>query len=132
MPSTADHRVRCHQIATGLRRQGKPTWTATLRLGDLFHNEDLTFEAKRDGIVARTRRLPQVTQAQDVIDNHPESDDYYNAEDLINILEELADTKDVPEFDGVFSAFYDWADIARVWVETNASTVALLDAASED
>jgi hypothetical protein len=118
MPDTADHRVHCHQIATELRRQGKPFWSGQVDVSDVFHDDDLAFAQKRDAIVRRIKRLPQVKTAQDVVDNHPESDGYFEAEDLIVLVEEMADAEDVEHFDCVWSAFYDWADIARVWVKT--------------
>lgn len=118
MADTAEHRALCFQLATERTRAGKPSWAAQLDLADIFRADDLEFADKRDQIVARVKRLPQVTAAQDIVDNHVTSVDYSQAEDLIVLVEELADAEDVEHFDYVWSAFYDWADIARVWVKT--------------
>lgn len=78
-------------------------WDFKLELKDVFHNEDLSFEEKRDEIVDRINSAPFMDE-----------DDG----ELVDIVEELAGTETIPEFDRAWSWFYDWADFARVWVET--------------
>lgn len=78
-------------------------WDHRLNLADVFHNDDLTFEAKRDEIVHRIKAAR-----------------FYRDDDwtLWSVVDELADTTDTDDFDNVWDAFYDWADAHRVWVET--------------
>ena len=78
-------------------------WLHKLRLADVFHNDDLTLEQRRDEIVRRIKAAP-----------------FYDEEDydLFYIVDELADTDTAEWMDQVWDAFYDWADINRVWVET--------------
>lgn len=80
-------------------------WRCKLRIADLWTNDDLSFTEKRDGIVARIRRLPMYD---------PEGGDQ---EELWWIIDELCDAGNADEFDSVWDAFYDWADTERVWVE---------------
>jgi hypothetical protein len=35
-------------------------WTHTVRLADVFHNEEMTFPERRAAIVARLRRIPDI------------------------------------------------------------------------
>lgn len=80
------------------------TWDNKLRLGDVFHSEVLTFEQRRDAIVARIRKAR-----------------WYDEDDmtLTEIVENLSCAEDTDEFDGWWSEFYDWCDAGkRVWVET--------------
>ena len=118
MTTTAEHRADMHRLASNLRAQGNPTWSGTLNLTDVFHNDDLTFTEKRDKIVARIKRLRRYRTATDIVENHPESDDYYDADNLLSLVEELGDVETVADFDTVFDGFYDWADQARIWVKT--------------
>lgn len=73
-------------------------WRQTLHLGDVWREESLTFAERRDIIVSRVRGLNPLDSA------------------LKEIADGLADSDDVDEFDGWWSAFYDWADRERVWV----------------
>lgn len=78
-------------------------WTHKLNLADVFHDDALTFEVKRDTIVRRIKAAR-----------------FYDADNwtLFGIVDELADTTDVEDFDYVWSEFYDWADAERVWIST--------------
>lgn len=81
-------------------------WKHTLRLGDVFHNDDLTLAQKTEKITERFQAL-----------KIPEADRW----DAESTLEELADAAaedDVDWWDGAWNFFYDWADANRVWVET--------------
>lgn len=75
-------------------------WAHKLELGELWQNDDLDFPTKRDLIVARFKTLPMY------------SDDW----DLYDLVEELAATGHIDEFDEVWDELYDWADIHRVWI----------------
>jgi hypothetical protein len=79
-------------------------WDHELRLGDVFHNEEMTFEDRRDAIVARIRKAR-----------------WYDEDDIAlwEAVDGLANAEDTDEFDAWWDAFYDWCDAGkRVWVET--------------
>ena len=78
-------------------------WGHRLNLGDVFHDDDLTFEAKRDEIVCRIKAAR-----------------WYDEDDttLWSLVDELADTEHIDEFDVVWDHLYDWFDAERVWVVT--------------
>lgn len=105
MPDTAEHRADMHQLAQERRTAGLPVWDGKLRLADVFHNDNLTYEQKRDAIVARIRASAWFKRC----------DEY---DDLPQFVEELADTRTPDEFDGPWDCIYDIADADRVWIET--------------
>lgn len=78
-------------------------WLYTLRIKDVFYNEGMSFEEKRDEIVKRIK-----------------ASDFWNSDDLVLVIivDGLAGSEDTEEFDGWWSTFYDYADYYRVWVET--------------
>ena len=105
MPDTADHRAAMYRLATERRAAGLPVWDGTLKLADVFHNDHLTFERKRDAIVGRIRATPWFK----------DKDEY---DDLVYLVEELAETEDNGSFNSLWSDLYDMADADRVWIET--------------
>lgn len=105
MPDTAEHRAEMHRIASERRAQGKPIWDRKIRLGDVFHNDALTFEQKRDTIVTRIRNSGWL-KGRDEFD------------ELVLAVEELAESDNVNWFDSVWSLIYDIADYDRVWIDT--------------
>jgi hypothetical protein len=79
-------------------------WDHKLNVSDVFNNDDLTMEQKRDKIVARIKASAFY-----------KPDDY----ELDEIVDELSQVDDEDYFDLVWNAFYDWCDIdKRVWIET--------------
>jgi hypothetical protein len=102
MPRTIESIVESHRAATELRKAGRPIWTYKVILKDIFHNDDLTFEQRRDAIVRRLRKSPWAK------DNYT----------LSEYLDELADAEDADDFDYVWDAIYDEADRDRVWIAT--------------
>ncbi len=106
MPRTVDHIVETHHLATERRRAGKPVWAHTLDVSSVFHNEDLTFEQRRDGIVALIKATG-----------------WYKGEDeyseLHEITENIADAANTDEFDSWWDVLYDAADYDRVWINTH-------------
>lgn len=83
-------------------------WKHRLRLEDVFHNDDLTLEAKTEAIVTKIKGSGWYAEANE------------NGE-LEAILEELTDAAkadDVAWWDSVWNAVYDVADAERVWVTT--------------
>lgn len=77
-------------------------WLLTIDLKDVFHNEDLPFEQKRDEIVRRIR-------ATGWHGDHPW---------LEEIVDNLAESEDENDFDSWWDELYDVADIDRVWIAT--------------
>ena len=105
MPDTVEHRADMYQLAQERRKAGKPSWAHRINLRYVFHNDDLTFEQKRDTTV---RRIRATTWFKDC-------DEY---DELPQLVEELSETEDVPGFDAVFDCIYDIADADRVWIAT--------------
>lgn len=105
MPKTTDHLVAAHNAATARRAAGGKTWKWRIDVSDVFGNDTLDFEQRRDVIAARLAAHPWVKQAG------PESD-------LAAFVEELADRENADEFDFVWDAIYDIADLDGVWIIT--------------
>jgi hypothetical protein len=82
-------------------------WLTHIHLGDVFHNEEMTFEQRRDVIVQRLRASPWLVDT---------SDSY-----LENVVKELGDADTVEWFDTVWDILYDCADRDRVWIDTMKS-----------
>lgn len=80
-----------------------PRWTYTIRLKDVFHNDAMTFEQRRDAIVARLRNSQWYAEIDSVLRDH---------------VDELAETTDTDGFDYVWNKIYDEADADRAWIET--------------
>jgi hypothetical protein len=77
-----------------------PQWNQKIKLGDVWSNDDLSWEEKRDAIIPRLRRL---------------SDDEFGG--LEALLDELAGTDTVEYFDEVWGAIYDYGDDYRIWID---------------
>lgn len=71
-------------------------------MSDVFHNEALTFEQRRDYIVARLRSSAW----------------HRDSEAVQEFTDELADSENGDEFDGPWDGLYDEADLDRVWIKT--------------
>lgn len=82
-------------------------WTETIKLGDVFYNDDITFIGKRDVIVGRIKNSKWFKR-QHEFDTLPE------------LVEELSDTESVEDFDEVWSAIYDEADADKVWISLDS------------
>ncbi len=105
MPDTAEHRADMYALAQERRKAGQPSWAHTLNLADVFHNDGLTFEQKRDAIVRRVRATTWFK-------------DYDEQDNLPQMVEELADTDSQDWFNSVWDCIYDIADADRVWITT--------------
>lgn len=81
-------------------------WRYTVNLKSVFHNNDMTFEEKRDAIVRTLRKSSWLASKDEAVDN------------LAMLVDELADTADPDDFDAVWNAIYDEADGDRVWIAT--------------
>lgn len=82
-----------------------PTWSETINLRDVFHNDELDFTKKRDAIVRRVRRSAWFK-------------DYDEFDELPQLVEELSETTSGDEFDQPWGCIYDIADADRVWIAT--------------
>lgn len=107
MPRTVDHIVEMHRLATERRRAGQPVWDRRINLADIWRNPDLTFEERRDRIVAQLRKSPWLTGR-----------DTSGFDELGDIVDNLAAAETVGEFDGWWDELYDRADYDRVWIAT--------------
>jgi hypothetical protein len=105
MPDTADHRAEMFSLAHQRRAAGLPLWERTVNLREVFHNEEMTFEQRRDAIVRILRASPWLAGRGE-----------FDA--LVEIVDLLADACDAEEFDGWWSELYDHADYDRVWIAT--------------
>ncbi len=105
MPDTADHRVEMHRLVTQRRAEGKPIWDRKIQLRDVFHNDGMAFDQRRDAIVRRIR-------SSGWLDGRDDSDN------LVLLVEELAEVEDADALDNVWSDIYDEADYDRVWIGT--------------
>ena len=105
MPDTADHRAAMYRLGQERRTAGKPSWEHVLKLADVFHNDHLTFEQKRDAIVKRIRASAWYKG-------------YDETGDMSEVVEDLAAAGDTGEFDAAWSELYDIADYDRVWIAT--------------
>ena len=78
-----------------------PSWNYTLNLKDFFHDEEMSFEQKRDEIVRRIK-----------------ASKFWSDDKLVlsSIVDDLECASDVYEFDDPWNVFYDYADLERIWV----------------
>lgn len=105
MPDSADHRAEMFLLARKRTAAGLPVWDRKISFADVFHNEDMTFEQRRDAIVARLRGSSWL-KGRDEFDN------------IVEAVDGLAGAEDAGEFDGWWDEIYDIADEERVWIET--------------
>jgi hypothetical protein len=108
MPRTVDHIVEMYQLAQNRKANGQPVWHRKINLSGVFHNNDLTFEQRRDAIV-------QILRATAWMKERAERD---ACGGLGDIVDNLACAEDTEEFDGWWDELYDEADRDRVWITT--------------
>lgn len=84
-----------------------PEWKYTIDVASVFHSETLSFEERRDAVASTLRGSSWVRSKTGPYDNL-----------LPALVDELADTEDVDEFDSVWGAVYDEADTDRAWIKT--------------
>lgn len=79
-------------------------WNYTLHLSDIWNDDEMLFQSKRDEIVRRIK-----------------TSRFYDLEwtrELEDAVECLQDSCGPGEWDYAFEMFYDYADTHRVWVDT--------------
>lgn len=81
-----------------------PAWRYTVDVSHVFHDDDKSFEEKRDEIVATLRRSTWVKA--------------HGNGTLGPLIDVLAETQDTEEFDEHWDQVYDMADIQRAWIQT--------------
>lgn len=111
MPRTPEHIALTHQLAADLRSQGRPIWAEKVLLGDIWRNEDLTFEERRDAIVARLKTSRWFKNADE--------DESWGVHEIIAY--HLAEAEDADRFDECWDELYDHADCDRVWIDLHQS-----------
>lgn len=80
-------------------------WLEEVDLSDFFHNDELSFEGKRDLIVERLRES--------------EWAQVYGEDSLLGIaINGMADAIEVGDFDYYWDDVYNVADRDRVWIKT--------------
>lgn len=94
-------KLEVHRIVTERRRAGLPVWDKTVHLGDVWRDETLTYEQRRDVIVARLNASG------------------WPAEDILveRLVLDISETIDKEEFDDCWGELLDRADLARVWID---------------
>jgi len=78
-------------------------WNETVNIADVFHDESMAFEARRDAIVGRIKASKWRSRK----DN-----------DLEDCVDNLAESMSIEEFDFYWGELYDLADFDRVWIKT--------------
>lgn len=77
-------------------------WDHTFHIADIWKNDELTFEQRRDAITKRMRRQPW----------------FEVFEEDCGIISDLEAAEDPDDWDEWWDQFYDWCDDGkRVWVK---------------
>lgn len=110
MPRTANQIAETHMVARARQQAGRPVWDEVVRLGDVWRDEDLSFEERRDAIVARLRTTRWFAQS--------DPDEFDGVHEIIAY--HLAEAEDADEFNGWWDDLYDHADLGehRVFIDT--------------
>ena len=125
MPRTIESILACHQVATALLEQGKPTWAATFDFSGMMPqgvaspislSDEQTKElSKRYAALIRRHWFVKKYGFLDI-----ESDDFND--DLNTVVENLEcvglneDMTCLQTLNEAVDQLYDWADRKRVWV----------------
>ncbi len=95
-------------IAQQRRDAGKPVWDRKISLGDVFHNDEMTFTERRDAIVARIKGSGWMKLHE-------------HDSEFETILEQMSSMDDPDDFDYWWDELYDYADDERVWIDTTTN-----------
>jgi hypothetical protein len=107
MPRTVDHIVAAHQLAAERRTSGRPVWDETVDVSDVWRDDALSFERRRDAIVAKLKASHWYQR-----DGADEGDE------LNEVVWSLAEADDADCFDHHWDELYDLADYACIWIKT--------------
>lgn len=105
MSDTANHRVEMHRLAVARRAAGKPIWAETIDLKDIFNQDSMMFEDRRDSIVGQIRLSRWYKDSEE-------------CSELRECVDGISQSEDEEEFDQYWDELYDMADYGRVWINT--------------
>lgn len=111
MPSTVEHKVEMHRLASERRKAGQPVWRYHVTIGHKFLDDNLPFAERRDALVADLKASKWYRRQEE----REESE-------LWQLIDELSDVEDEDTFDYTWDQIYDLADYERAWI--NAATSA--------
>lgn len=116
---TLESIVENHNAAEALRKQGKPIWTHTVRIGDLFPKDydadAASLEQKQEIGKKLSVRIRTSSWCKADIANWDE--DEYRSE-VAMLAEEFDDVQDAQHFENLLEAMYDLADADRTWIDS--------------
>jgi hypothetical protein len=95
-------------------------WKNRLELADVWHDDEKSHQEKAKIAVERIKAAAWFKAAERRAGHTLDDEDDTR---LLEVVEEMSDAADLVPFDGgwfdgVWAAFYDWCDDARVWVAT--------------
>lgn len=97
-------------------------WKYRINVWDIFHNESMSFEERRDAIVKRimdSSAYKRAVRLVEKMDPGGETDQGYEHEEFIeNVSSLLEDTQNTDDFDYYWDLIYDYADSQSIWIET--------------
>ncbi|MEV0267756.1 hypothetical protein AB0H43_03190 [Hamadaea sp. NPDC050747] len=83
-----------------------PHWEYRVNVADVWRNPEMTFEQRRDSIVATLRRNRWFKIEGD------------EGSELHEVVEGLSHADDATDFDHFWDQLYDLADLDRAWIAT--------------
>jgi hypothetical protein len=81
-------------------------WQRSINVSDVFHNDAMSFEQRRDAIVRRVRSSGWLGASDE-------------GDEIHGILTDLEHSTNADEFDNLWDEMYDLADQDRVWIRTS-------------
>lgn len=91
-------------------------WKHTIDIKDLWQNEEMPFEEKRDAIHARIVASVPYKRAVRFVDGDSDGDNYWDHESFVDDVADLLTVQDEDEFDDVWSSIYNYADDYQIWI----------------
>jgi hypothetical protein len=85
-------------------------WRETIEVSDAFHDDKLSFDERRDAIVATVKASRWYKRADRSAGRTPS---------LLYVVEALSDSETEDEFDSIWNDLYDMADRDHVWINTH-------------
>lgn len=103
-PGTAEHLVECYHLRKRRKDNGLSPWKHVIKVGHVFHDPELTFEERRNVIVAIIK-----------VSRWYADDKNFELSDCVDELEQC---RNIDEFDDAWGLLYDLADMDSVWIDT--------------